>query len=119
MPNVITRRKRLRLPRRFVVPAVNGDAPFVIWLGLPFVKWFTGHDCLTIYDVVFAAPRTLYAQTVAHEAFHVRQWRRMGFWRFVRLYLKELRRVGYDSNILELAARQYAESHAMQYQGIV
>lgn len=85
MPNV-NRRRVLRLPRRHVIPSPFGRQPFVVWTGLPFVKWLTGHDCLTIYDVVFAAPHSLKASTVAHEGEHVYQWRMYG-WRFIPMYL--------------------------------
>jgi hypothetical protein len=113
VPNVTRRRKRLRLPRRYVVrPPHEQGRSFVIWTGLPFVKWLTSHDCITLYDVVFAAPHTLQPATVAHEYAHVKQWRNLGPFRFLRAYLREQRQHGYGGNGFEVAARRYADSIA-------
>lgn len=120
MPNVTRRRKRLRLPRRHLVPFPSEwpDRPFVVWTGLPFVRWLTGHDCITVYDVVLAAPSTLRAETVAHESCHVLQWRAFGFVGFLRRYLRQQRRNGYEANGFEREARWFAGRNGHRYRPI-
>jgi hypothetical protein len=120
VPNVTRRRRMLRLPRRYVVswPDSWPDTPFVIWTGLPFVRWLTGHDCITIYDVVFAAPHTLRAETVAHEGCHVLQWRTFGFVGFLRRYLRQHRRKGYKGNGFEREADWFAARNGSRFSSV-
>ena len=63
---------------------------------------------LTLYKLVLVRKDSKNIEYVKqHELKHVEQWTRQGFFRFIYLYLKELIKNGYKSNIYEAEARDY------------
>jgi hypothetical protein len=100
------------------VTGQHSGTRYVVWLGVPLVKRLTGHQAITIYDVVFVGPRQWSARALAHEVAHVRQWKRYGVFGFLRRYLNETRKHGYRGNGLEVAARLYADAYAHKFAGL-
>jgi len=69
------------------------------WL-MPFGYGLTLHKTVLVREDSKDLP-----YVIAHEATHVEQWTRIGFFKFPYLYAKELYRVGYIANKYEVEAR--------------
>ena len=113
MATVTRTRRRFRLPHRFALE--YNRTRYVVWLGVPFVKLLTGHQAITIYDVVFIAPHQWSPEAHAHEFAHVMQWRRYGVVGFLSRYVRESRRHGYALNGFEELARQFAAKYGRTF----
>ncbi|MDB4681399.1 hypothetical protein OAE88_00665 [bacterium] len=69
-------------------------------------KWSMFGYGLTLYKLVFIREDVVdYEYVKQHELIHVEQWTRIGFFKFMYLYLKELYDVGYFENKYEVEAR--------------
>lgn len=62
---------------------------------------------ITIWNRVYVLTdhNSISATIKAHEAVHVLQWHRLGVFRFIFLYLRDLIRIGYVWHPMELEAR--------------
>jgi len=69
---------------------------YILWFGYGLTLW----KLVLVRDDAKDLP-----YVIAHEATHVDQWTRIGFFKFPYLYAKELYRVGYIENKYEVEAR--------------
>jgi hypothetical protein len=75
----------------------------------------TGKDCITIRRTIFTSRQAMHRRTHAHEYAHVEQWARLGFWRFLWRYLRDLARFGYKNHPLEREAHDYAYENEARF----
>jgi len=82
---------------------------------LPNWLFFWGYG-LTLWKLVLVNKSAKdIPYVIAHEATHVEQWTRIGFFKFPYLYIKELIRIGYHMNIYEKEARLYGTINKHKY----
>jgi hypothetical protein len=92
---------------------VNGIR-YTVKLG-SWVPRLTGHDCVTIRRTIYTSRHAMHRRTHAHEARHVEQWARLGFFGFLWRYLRDLVRFGYKNHPLEREAHDYAYENEARF----
>lgn len=71
---------------------------------------------ITLYKLILVRKNAVnIPYTVSHEVCHVEQIERLGFWKWLYQYTKELIAVGYRNNRFEVEARLYGQRFAYKY----
>jgi len=89
-------------------------------LTLPSWIWYKDFEGLRVYKVVFikaGIDKEERAYILAHEECHLEQAKKLGYFKWLYQYIKELIKVGYRANKFEVEAREYGELHKDKFRG--
>jgi hypothetical protein len=86
---------------------------------LPDWIWIGTFEWLTLYKLVLIKKGVIdRALTISHEAIHVEQIERLGFFKWLYIYITELYKNGYRGNSLEMEAYAREHENVNKYKGL-